>query len=308
MCYIFMNIFFITLPIFLIIAAGWLMRKLNIVKESWMSVLNGFAYYVSLPALIIASFWDINFLDKKSLEIILWSLSAVFIFSLIVFLLLSFLKINKNLKAAIFLSATVGNTVYMGFPLVNMAFGENYLSQGVLIGVIYLVVPLLISIFAIRHWHNNDHSLSGQLKDFFKNPLMISVFAGIVLSFINFDIAGINSVKKAFAMVGATASPVALFTLGEFLYGKFLKKDLGLVFSVSFLKLVLFPLAVAFAPLYFFNRIEFEILTLLSSMPVAVTTFVIAEKFHLDKDLVGNSIFVSTIFSFLVIPLILFLI
>lgn len=299
--------FFITLPIFLIIAAGWLMRKLNIVKESWVSVLNGFTYYVSLPALIVVSFWDINFLDKKSLEIILWSLLSVLVFSLIVFLLLSILKISKNLKATVFLSATVGNTVYMGFPLVNMAFGENYLSKGVLIGVIYLIVPLLISIFAIRYWHSNDHSLSRQLKDFFKNPLMISVCAGIILSFINFDIAVINSVKKSFTMLGATASPVALFTLGEFLYGKFLKKDLGLVFFVSFLKIICFPFALFLAFSYFSKTENFQILTLLSSMPVAVTTFVIAEKFYLDKDLVGNSIFISTVLSFLIIPLILFL-
>mgnify|MGYP001566021250 CR=1 FL=1 len=302
-----MSMFLITLPIFLIVAAGWLMRKFNIVKESWISVLNGFAYYVSLPALIIASFWDINFLDKKSLEIILWSLLAVSAFSLIIFLLLSIFKIKNDLKAAIFLSATVGNTIYMGFPLVSMVFGENYLSKGVLIGVIYLVIPLLISIFAIRYWHSNDHSLSRQLKDFFKNPLMVSVCAGIVLSFVNFDIAAINSVKKSFAMLGATASPVALFTLGEFLYGKFLKKNLELVFFVSSLKLVLFPLAVIFISFYFFKRVDFKVLTLLSSMPVAVTTFVIAEKFHLNKDLVGNSIFISTVLSFLIIPLILFL-
>lgn len=299
--------FFITLPIFLIVAAGWLMRKLNIVKESWISVLNSFTYYVSLPALIVVSFWDINFLDKKSLEIILWSLLAVLVFSLIVFLLLSIFKINKNLKAAVFLSATVGNTVYMGFPLVNMAFGENYLSKGVLIGVIYLVVPLLISIFAIRYWHSNEHSLSRQLKDFFKNPLMISVCAGIILSFINFDIAAVNSVKKSFTMLGATASPVALFTLGEFLYGKFLKKDLGLVFFVSFLKIICFPFAVFLVFSYFSKTESFQISTLLSSMPVAVTTFVIAEKFYLNKDLVGNSIFISTVLSFLIIPLILFL-
>ncbi len=302
-----MSIFLITLPIFLIIAAGWTMRRFGIVKESWISILNNFAYYIALPALIIVSFWEINFLDSQSLKIIFWSLATIILFSLLVFIVLNFLKISKNLKATIFLSATIGNTIYMGFPLVEMVFGKDYLSKGALIGVIYLVVPLLISIFAIRYWHNEDHSLLKQLRDFLKNPLMISVFAGVILSFLNFDYPLISGVKKSFAMLGATASPVALFTLGEFLYGKFFKKDLGLVFFVSFLKIAAFPALIVLFFLFLGKFGDLKILTLLSSMPVAVTTFIIAEKFHLNKELVGNSIFISTILSFIIAPLIIWL-
>ena len=43
-------------------------------------------------------------------------------------------------------------------------------------------------------------------------------------------------------------------------------------------------------------------------MPVAVTTFVIAEKFNLNKELVGNSLFISTVLSFIVIPIIFYFI
>ena len=308
-----MNIFFITFPIFLIVVSGWLLRKFKIATNDWVHILNNFAYYISLPALIIASFWNINFLDKKSLEIIFWSLLTIIIFSLFVFFLLSFLKIKKDLKAAIFLSATVGNTIYMGFPLVELGFGKEFISNGALVGVIYLVIPILISIFIIRYWYNKENNVSKEILTFIKNPLMISVFIGIALSFSkfflidNFDNFLIFSIKKSISMMGATASPIALFTLGAFLYGRFLKKDLGLVFFVSFLKIICFPIIVFITLFYFLKPESFQILTLLSSMPVAVTTFVIAEKFHLNKDLVGNSIFISTVLSFLIIPLILFL-
>lgn len=303
-----MPIFFITLPIFFIIATGWLMRKFNIVKDSWINILNSFTYYVSLPALIVASFWEINFLDKNSLFVIFLSLITIVLFSLLVFIALHFLKISKTLKASIFLSATVGNTIYMGFPLVEMAFGKEFLPKAALVGVIYLIIPILASIFIIKYWHSRDHKITKHLLEFLRNPLMISVFVGVALSFINFDIAAINSVKKAFAMLGATASPVALFTLGEFLYGKFFRKDLNLVFFTSFLKMIIFPMAVAAVGGFFMmskNNIDMPVL--LASMPVAVTTFVIAEKFNLDKELVGNSLFISTIFSFIIAPLILWL-
>lgn len=303
-----MPIFFITLPIFFIIAAGWLMRKFNVVKDSWINILNSFTYYVSLPALIVASFWEINFLDKNYLFVIFLSLITIVLFSLLVFIALHFLKISRTLKASIFLSATVGNTIYMGFPLVEMAFGKELLPSAALVGVIYLIIPILASIFIIKYWHSRDHKITKHLLEFLRNPLMISVFVGVALSFVNFDIAVINSVKKAFAMLGATASPVALFTLGEFLYGKFLKKDLNLVFFTSFLKIIIFPMAVAVVGGFFImSQDNIDMPVLLASMPVAVTTFVIAEKFNLDKELVGNSLFISTIFSFIIAPLILWL-
>ncbi len=41
-----------TIPIFMIILLGYLLRVNNIVKQSWTKVLSSFVYYVSLPALI----------------------------------------------------------------------------------------------------------------------------------------------------------------------------------------------------------------------------------------------------------------
>lgn len=304
-----MSTFLITLPIFLIVLSGWLLKKFKIATENWVHILNIFAYYVSLPALIIASFWDINFLSQESWNIIFLSLLTLGIFSLMVFILLHFIRIDKNLKTAIFLTATVGNTIYMGFPLIELGFGKDSFQQGALIGIIYLVVPILISIFIIRYWHNKEYNVVKEILAFFKNPLMISVFIGIALSFLK--ISSIDNflflaVKKSISMMGATASPIALFTLGAFLYGRFLKKDLGLAFFVSFLKIICFPLVVFLAFSYFSKSESFQVLALLSSMPVAVTTFVIAEKFNLNKELVSNSIFISTVLSFVVAPIIFY--
>ena len=121
---IYVNIFNFT-SIFLIVLSGWLLRKFKIVTDDWVHILNVFAYYVSLPALIVASFWEINFLSKESWNIIFLSLLTLGLFSLAVFILLHFIQINKNLKTAIFLTATVGNTIYMGFPLVELGFGKR---------------------------------------------------------------------------------------------------------------------------------------------------------------------------------------
>ena len=195
----------------------------------------------------------------------------------------------------------------MGFPLVEMGFGKEYLPAAAIVGTIYLIVPLLITIFLIKYWHCRENCLSEELGGFFKNPLIIAVFIGIILSFFDFNYPLIFGVKKAITMLGLTASPVALFALGGFIYGRFLKKDLGLVFLVSLLKIAILPLFIIAGSLILFRTDSLKIIVLLSSMPVAATTFVIAEKFDLNKELVGNSILISTIVSLIVAPLIIYL-
>mgnify|MGYP001619630534 CR=1 FL=1 len=298
---------FISLPIFFIVFGGWLLRKKGIINDNDIRSLNSFAYYVSLPALIAVSLWNIDFLNGENWRIIKFSFFTIASFSLILLLLLSVIKINKDLKAAIFLTAVTGNTIYMGFPLIELSFGKGYLPAGTLIGTIYLIIPLLISIFVIRYWHNREHKLSKELAEFVKNPLIISTVAGIALSFLKIDFPAIDGFKKSLLMLGATASPVALFVLGGFLYGKFLKKDLGLVACSSILKLAAFPVFIAAVYFYLFKVSNFQVAALLASMPTAVTTFVISEKFKLNSALVGNVILASTILSFIVVPLIVYL-
>lgn len=303
----FLPIFLISLPIFLIIFFGWLSRKVKISGDDWTSVLNNFAYYVSLPALIITSFWNFDFLKIESLWLIFASLLTICLFSFVVFFFLHFLSITRKEKAAIFLAATTGNTVYMAFPLIELGFGRNYLPAGALIASIYLIIPILFAIFIINYWDDQERKILPHLYNFLKNPLIVSVFAGVILSFVKIEFSLIESMRKTLIMLGATASPVALFALGGFLYGRFLKKGIAEAFLISFLKIIVAPLVIFFGLVYFYPTSNLGIFTLLASMPTAVTTFVIAEKFNLDKDLVGNSILISTILSFLVIPVVFFL-
>ncbi|MEK9154658.1 MAG: AEC family transporter [Patescibacteria group bacterium] len=297
----------VSFPIFLIIFFGWLSRRFKIINDGWIHVLNSFTYYISLPALIIGAFWEINFLDENSLKIISWSLFGIILFCFLVFLFLSFLKISKSVKTAIFLSATAGNTIYMGFPLIELGLGSEYLLKGAVIGVIYLIVPLLASIFVIRYWHSRENDILRQIYEFMKNPLVISVIVGVILSFLKLDFELISGAKKSIAMLGATASPVSLFVLGGFFYKRFLMNDLKEVLFISFLKIIVFPLIIIAVSFYFFENNDLRVFALLASMPVAVTTFVISEKFNINNGLVGNSIFISTILSLITSSVLIFI-
>lgn len=299
---------FISLPIFIIVFLGWLFQRSKFMQGDWVHQLNAFAYYAALPALITASLWDVNFRSPEIMRLALMSVASMTAFLALLFVVLASFKMARETKAAIFLTAATGNTLYMGIALVEVGFGKDHVPAAALIGNVYLVIPLVLSMLVVRYWHTKDHGIQEELMALFKNPLVLSMLLGVVLSF--FAPVGsplIGSIKKAMTMLGSTSSPVALFALGGFLYGKFLKKDLHMVMFITGLKMVVFPLIV-FGVYRYFNQDGYaEIPTLLAAMPVAVTTFVIAEKFKLNTTLVGNAIVFATVLSFIASPIILVL-
>jgi malonate transporter len=303
-----MSTILISLPLFLIIFGGWLMQRSKVMQGDWVHQANSFAYNVALPALVVVSLWNINFKDVVLLRLLEFSTLSLAAYLLLLFVGLSMARIGNDMKATIFLTAGTGNALYLGAGLIQVGFGADHLSAGMLVASIYFIVPFVLSILAIRYWHTKNHSFMDELTEFVKNPLVISVVVGVVLSFISVvKYPLIGTAKQALGMLGATSSPVALFALGGFLYGKMLKNDIGKIMLITALKMGAFP-AIVFALYWaFYGQGNVEIPVLLASMPAAVTTFVIAERFKLNTTLVGSAIVFSTIMSFFVSPIILML-
>lgn len=296
----------ISLPIFIIILVGWLFQRYGVMKGDWIHQANDFAFYAALPALITVNLWDVNFRDSEILRMLGFSALSLTAFLIVLFVVLSMFKMAKETKAAIFLTAATGNTLYMGIAIVELGFGKSNVPAAAMIGSVYLIIPLVLSMLVVRYWHTKDHSISEELLAFIKNPLILSVVAGVALSFVpveGYEIIG--TLKKAMGMLGSTSSPVALFALGGFLYGKFLKKDMHMVMFITALKMIAFPLVVFGVYGYFTKGQSVGIPVLLATMPVAVTTFVIAEKFRLNTTLVGNTIVFATVVSFIISPIVL---
>lgn len=271
----------------------------KIAEKDWVRVLNGFVYYVSLPAVIITSFWQINLLDPAVGKLVAQNSLVLIIFSAAILLLLAFLKISPRLKAEFFMVTVVGNTIYMGIPIAGQAFGAGGASLVVAAASVQIVLGIVFGILGVEFFVVKSKKLSNYISDFVNNPLMISLGIGIILSLLGLRGPLVTPAQKSLAMLGATASPAALFALGGFMRGKFEHRHLKLAFLASLVKLLAFPIVIYFLVRFFAGTASpaASVSALMASMPAAVTTFVIAEKYNLDKSFVANAILISTVLS-----------
>lgn len=299
------NIASIVLPLFAVIAAGFLLRKYRIVKPNWIHVLNAFVYYVSLPAIIVTSFWNLRW-TGESLQLLLLNIGALVAFTFLLLLVFRFTKLSKKMQAAVYLTSIVGNTVYMGFPILGKTFGSEYSTPALSVATAHLVLGIVFSVLVVEYLVLKTRKSSAYLKDFIKNPLMISLGTGLLLSFLPALASFLRPLHAPVSMLGATASPVALFALGAFMHGRFLKSHARLSLVTAGIKLLAFPAFVwLFVSGFTVHSAGGNISLLIAGMPAAVTTFVIAEQFELDEEFVANSIVVSTVFSIVTISLLL---
>jgi hypothetical protein len=264
-------------------------------------------YYLSLPAIIFVSFYKIDWFNPANLKVLGFNLFLLLVISVAILFILSLTKLKPTYKAAIFACTLVGNTVYMGFPLAKKAFETNLFDNFLAAATPQLVFGIILSILVFDFYVLKSKKISLYLRDFVFNPLSLSLFAGIILSVFTFVSGLIKILLPPIEMLGATASPLALVTLGGFLHGKFLKSDLQSSVFVAIIKFALYPMLILFFGKFFLSQpVSPSILA--ASMPTAVTVFVVSEKFNVLPKFVASTILVTTLLSILTISLTLVLI
>lgn len=293
-------------PIVGIVFLGWLAKYFKIARPSWISVLNNFIYYISLPAIITQSFWETNWRSFNNLLTVEINSVVVIFYALLLALFLFFTHFSNRTKATIILISLTGNTVYMGFPIAQNAFSADYFPTVVASAAPHLVLGLIFGLIAAEYIKHQSFKLSTILDKLLKNPLILSIVVGIFLHFLYPNYSDTFGLKKTINMLSSTASPLALFALGEFMFGKikaFFSYE-ALLLSVA--KLFLLPLFTGLTLMLFnFNPQTIAVSTLMSAMPTAITAFVISERYQLDNHLVVGSITISTILSFFTLSFLL---
>lgn len=299
-----MNNILLLFPVFGIIAFGYILCRYQIAKPNWIKFLNFFVYYISLPALILSLFWKIEF-TQSTLSFFGFHAGFIVALSLLLLALLSVFKIDNQTKVAVILGAVVGNTIYMGYPILRSSFPNFPIEISMGAGSIQLIIGLLVAMFFVEYLVLKSKKLSTYFSDIAKNPLMIAVILGIILSFAPHN-QTTNTIFNLLSNLGGTASPLALFTLGVFMYRKFSKQSWLLGSIAILIKLIIFPIIILLAfPLFGFNNESTQVSVLISTMPTAITSFVLAEKYNLNKELTADIILISTLLSIVSIPLVI---
>jgi malonate transporter and related proteins len=315
----------VTFPFFALVALGYLAVQRRMLPESAIPGLNGFVLFFALPCMLFrfgASMPFAQLFDPVVMSI--WLVSALLLVAITIALTLRRKPGGPGvpMKDAAFgaLVASFPNSGFMGFPLLIGLLGEAVAGPVIACILIDLVITssLCLALAQLRPanetttQHDLLASFGRALRGAFSNPLPWAIALGALVAALDVKLPG--PVSDIVKMLGDTATPVALFTIGAVLWRAqqhaTAPTPMSAYVPVALIKLVVHPLLVlggAFiangvgSPLSQFTLI---VLVLNAALPSASNVAILAERYGADSGRVTRIIMVSTVLAFITFSLI----
>jgi predicted permease len=298
--------------IFLCLILGGVLRITKRFPLATPQVLNSFIIWVSLPALILIQIPILFQTTALTFELLIpISMAWIQIFLSLGF----FYSIGKHFKwkhtevGALVLTAGLGNTSFVGFPILQSLYGEEAIRIGVLVDQpgSFLVLSTVGIIIASIYSPGAGKKI--EAKTIIKKVVTFPPFVALLVACLWYltGTKAQSSVQPIFEKLAATLVPLALIAVGFQL--KLSQKVIykywkALAFGLSF-KLFLVPafFFVFYTVILDSNGFITKITILESAMASMITSAVVAEDFGLNAEIANLMVGVGIPLSLVTVSL-----
>jgi len=280
----------IVAPVFLLAAIGFTWVRLGF--EYRVQFVTQLAMTLSVPCLIFVSLMRTE-IDPAALTTL--SLASVAAYGAVT-LATALLVWGLRLQVRTYLAPLIfGNTGNLGLPLALFAFGETGLGYAVVVFAVMAIWSFTFGVWLVAG--------GGSLTKVIKEPLVGATLLGGLFLWQGWETP--RFLTNTLELVGQMAIPMMLITLGVAV-ARLTPGRVWQAVWLSAVKLVLCTgIAWIVADWFGLDDTAFAVLVLQIATPVAVTSYLLAEKYGADSDAVAGLVVVSTLMSVAAIPLIL---
>lgn len=302
-----MESFFLALktiaPLFLVILIGIAFSRHKSVNESWVKILNDYALMIGFPALTFSALAKTNIDFREFGNLILFNSVYIVISIFLAFPIAKIFKLSKQTRSTLFLALCFGNISYMGIPVLQNTYGDGILPDATMISAVYLVWLFTLCIFLVEKFSKEKQGRMEQLKTFVTNPLLLSVFFGILVSSLHIPIP--STIMKTIDMFAVSVTALVLFSLGIFLGNQPIGKIREWIPVAGFSMVILLILPFLFYMVVgqLAEKISYRSWVLDAAMPMGLTPYVLSVRYDLNTGFASKVVVLSTILASLSLPL-----
>lgn len=287
------------LLIFLCLLVGLGLQRVTAFPKNGHVALNQFIIYVALPALALF------YIPKITISYhLLYPLGVAWIGFLLSFLFFYFIgkKMgwSKKLTGCLILTAGLGNTSFVGFPIIQALYGEEGLKTAIIVDqpgtfVVMATLGIITAAFFAKGEANSKEIISKILLF----PPFIAFVIAFTMNLLKVDFSA--DLQTVFQKLGATVTPVALVSVGLQLkvekrsqHWKFL--SFGLLF-----KLLIMPLffLILYKILLNGKGLAVDVSVMESAMAPMITGAILASNYGLKPKLSNMMVGIGIPLSFL---------
>lgn len=297
----------VTIPIFLVMVLGYILRRFNFLTEEFVRVANRYVFVVALPALL---FKDIAAADVKQ------EMNPTFFFYCMIVTIVMFFAVwgiaalclkDKTMVGAFAQAGARGSAAVLGIAFVENICGEAGMTPLMIVAAVpfFNILSVVILVFNANTQKKEYGKIKNAAINIAKNPIIIGILVGLVFSLIDIELPTI--LNRTVDYVARTATPIALLVVGAgFKFGEAIRK-IGPAIGASFIKLIGLPLV--FLPIAYkigFAPSEMVAILIMLASPTTVSCYIMAKNMDNDADLTSNVIVITTLLSSVTLTLWIF--
>lgn len=284
---------------FAMLALGAWMKRSKMMSETTIKELGVFLLYVISPIVVFHGYLVAPTQVNTMRLLVSFGASFILLLMIIGIATLIYRKDGLSIFASIFT-----NSGFMGIPLVVALFSQE---------AVFVLSPFLSWLFVIQ-WTlgivvvtKDPRSMS--FKKVMLNPVIIATIVGVIVYFLHIPIPEV--LDEFLGRIGAMLMPIAMIVLGSsFAHLSFKNVFLDArVWLMVLVRLFVLPLFVVVALSVIAKDFELVAYTLLVAMsaPIGANVAILAQQYNKDTTLAASQIMLTTLFSIISMPLMVFI-
>ncbi len=298
----------IILPVFVLIGLGYIIALSGILKADVGEAISKFIFVVAIPALLMKtmasadfsganpwSFWATYFCGVA----LVWLMARIIIFNLL----------GRDRRSAVIAGVSAGfsNIVLTGIPLIGRAYGDDGVAILLLLVAVHMPVMLTVSTLLMEQAvradgiekspYNLNALITSISRNLLSNPIVLGILAGLIWRYSTLPFSGL--LAETATTIGATAGPLALFSVGMSLNKYGIRGNLLQGSMLSVLSLIALPAIIYLLANYVFMLPPdwARIAVLAAALPTGVNAYLFATHFKVAESLATNTIILTLIGS-----------
>jgi predicted permease len=292
-------------PVFLLIAFGFALRRARWPTEEFWEPAERFAYYVLFPALLFHSLATAKLGAIAFDDFALTIIAAALVMTVIVVAL----RLPFEFEGPAFTSVLQGSirfNTYLGLAIASVSFGRDGLTYAVVFLAVMVPLGNLISVVALAIWARPGGALgvAAVIVEVLRNPLIIACVLGALASWSGFALpVWLNRTVDGLARA---ALPIGLICVGAGIEIANARSRTLPILCASVLKLGAMPvLTYVIGRQLDLGGKALAIAVLFNALPAAPAAYVLAKRMGGDAGLMAGILTAQVLLAIVTLPAIL---
>ncbi|BBF44089.1 transporter [Lachnospiraceae bacterium KM106-2] len=286
-----------TIPVFLVILIGYFLKQQGMLSEKFGKILNQFNFKVTLPLLLVSDIASVEIQKVFDGRYILFCMGVTTV-SFFSIWAIARCVLKKEITGAFVQASFRGSAAILGIAFIKNMYGTSGMAPLMIIGAVPLYNIYSIIVLTFGATNKKKAGLGDAFKNIIKNPIIIAIMLGLVLSAFHLYEPMPFIIKKTVSYFADMASPLALIGIGIGFKGKEALNKMKPTVVASFIKLILLPaLFLPIAVWMGFQDQKLIALLIMLGSPTTASCYVMAQSMDNDEILTSSIIVLTTLFS-----------